>query len=66
MKTLVAGFLLAAGMACAQNQPKFEVPSIKPSNSADRRLLFNIQPGVGESPSQLSTERYPRCALSIR
>jgi hypothetical protein len=41
----IAGFLLAAGVVCAQTQPKFEVASIKPSNSADQRRLFDIQPG---------------------
>lgn len=41
----VAGLMLMAGFAYAQNQPSFEVASIKPSNSADRRPMFNVSGG---------------------
>ncbi|HWZ30539.1 MAG TPA: TIGR03435 family protein [Bryobacteraceae bacterium] len=44
MKLRIVAFALAA-MACAQPRPSFEVASIKPSNSTDRRMMFNIQPG---------------------
>src|SRR5437773_12487118 len=44
MKHRVAGFMLAAGIACAQPHASFEVASIKPSNSADQRPLFTTRP----------------------
>jgi bla regulator protein BlaR1 len=44
MKLRIAAFTLAA-MAYAQPRPSFEVASIKPSNSADRRVMFNVQSG---------------------
>src|SRR5258708_6329833 len=37
-------FLVAAGCACAQTPPSFEVASIRPSSSEDRRPLINMQP----------------------
>jgi uncharacterized protein (TIGR03435 family) len=45
MKHRIAGFLLATAIACAQVPQSFEVASIKPSNSADRRSLFKYEPG---------------------
>ena len=37
--------MLVASIAYAQSAPKFEVASIRPSNSTDRRALFDVQPG---------------------
>jgi uncharacterized protein (TIGR03435 family) len=48
MRYLLAAFLLASGAAHAQAQPqpqtppRFEVASVRPSTSADRRTLFNM------------------------
>lgn len=42
MTPQIARLVLAASIACAQPQPSFEVASVKPSNSADRRPLFNM------------------------
>ncbi|HXP84817.1 MAG TPA: TIGR03435 family protein [Bryobacteraceae bacterium] len=42
MKHPIAAFLLASALAYSQPQPKFEVASVKPSNSADRRPLVNV------------------------
>jgi len=44
MNYRIAGFMLAAGMVLAQTRPSFEVVSIKPSNSGDRRTMFSLQP----------------------
>jgi hypothetical protein len=45
MKHRTVGFLLATAIASAQTPQSFEVVSIKPSNSADRRPLFKYEPG---------------------
>ena len=57
MMLCIAGFLLAAGVVCAQTQPKFEVASIKPSNSADQRRLFDIQPGGRVTVANFTVKR---------
>jgi bla regulator protein blaR1 len=45
VKRVIAAFILTASLSFAQTQPSFEVASIKPSNSADTRKLFTIEPG---------------------
>jgi bla regulator protein BlaR1 len=62
----LAGFLLAASTACAQTQPKFEVASIKPSNSADRRPLFNVQPGGRVTVANFPVKRLIETAYGIK
>jgi len=66
MKVLLAGFLLALGTTCAQSQPKFEVASIKPSSSADRRLLFNVQPGGRVTIANFNLKRLIEEAYNIK
>ncbi len=66
MKIGIAGFLLAAGMACAQTPLKFEVASIKPSNSADRRPLFNVQPGGRVTIANFPVKRLIETAYGIK
>ncbi len=66
MKRRVAGFMLAAGIACAQAQPKFEVASIRPSNSEDRRPLFDVQPGGSFIAKNVSAKRLIEWAYDIK
>src|SRR5277367_4590095 len=66
MKVRMAGVILAAGIACAQNPLKFEVASIKPSNSADRRLLFDVQPGGRFTVANCTVKRLIQEAYGIK
>lgn len=66
MKHRIAGFLLAASTAFAQTEPKFEVASIRPSNSADRRLLINIQPGGRFTADNVTVKRLIEVAYDIK
>jgi bla regulator protein blaR1 len=66
MQVRIASFLLAAGIACAQTQPKFEVASVKPSNSADRRMFFNVQPGGRVTVSNCTVKRLIQDAYGIK
>jgi uncharacterized protein (TIGR03435 family) len=66
MKVRIAGFLLAASIAGAQTQPKFEVASIKPSNSADRRKMFDIQPGGRVTVANFTVKRLIQQAYGIK
>jgi bla regulator protein blaR1 len=66
MKVRIAGFLLAASIAGAQAQPKFEVASIKPSNSADRRRLFDVQPGGRITVANFTVKRLIQQAYGIK
>lgn len=65
MKRGIAAFILAAGLSFAQTQPSFEVASIKPSNSADRRPLFNSQPGLFRA-SNVTVSRLIQLAYGIK
>ncbi len=62
----MASFLLAASVGCAQTQPKFEVASIKPSNSDDRRPLFDIQPGGRLTLSNFTVKRLMQMAYNAK
>jgi bla regulator protein BlaR1 len=62
----IAGFLLAASIAYAQSPPKFEVASIKPSNSEDRRLLFNVQPGGRVTVANFTVKKLIEEAYGIK
>ncbi len=66
MRLRIAGFVLAVGIGCAQTQPKFEVASIKPSNSADHRLLFNVQPGGRVTVANFTVKRLIQQAYGIK
>jgi len=66
MRYRIVGFLLAASIGCSQTQPKFEVASIKPSNSADRRLTFNIQPGGRFTVANCTVKRLIQQAYGIK
>jgi uncharacterized protein (TIGR03435 family) len=66
VKLRIGGFLLAAGMACAQTLPKFEVASIKPSNSADGRPLFNVQPGGRVTVANFPLKRLIETAYGVK
>jgi bla regulator protein blaR1 len=66
MKCGVAPFVLAAGLLSAQTQAKFEVASIKPSNSADRRLLFNVQPGGRLTVANFTLKKLIQQAYDIK
>lgn len=65
MKHRIGAFLLAASMAFAQTQPKFEVASIRPSNSADRRPLINMQPGGRFTAANVTVTRLIEVAYDI-
>jgi bla regulator protein blaR1 len=62
----MAGWLLGSAIACAQTQPKFEVASIKPSNSADHRLRFDIQPGGRVTAANFTLKRLIQQAYGIK
>ena len=64
MKRLVLGLLLAA-VAYTQTPPRFEVASIRPSNSADRRPLFDVQPGGRFVARNVSVKRLIEWAYGI-
>src|SRR5580698_8695346 len=66
MKLGMAGWLLGSAIACAQNQSKFEVASIKPSSSADHRVLFNIQPGGRVTVANFTLKRLIQQAYGIK
>jgi uncharacterized protein (TIGR03435 family) len=66
MMVRMAGFLMAAGIACAQNQPKFEVASIKPSSSADRRQLFDVLPSGRFTVANCTVKRLIQEAYGIK
>jgi uncharacterized protein (TIGR03435 family) len=66
VKVRIAGFLLAAGIISAQTPPKFEVASIRPSNSADRRRLFNIEPGGRLTVANFPLKRLIEIAYGIK
>jgi uncharacterized protein (TIGR03435 family) len=66
MKHRIAGLLLAASIACPQTQPKFEVASVKPSNAADRRLFFNVQPGGRFTVANCTAKRLIQEAYGIK
>jgi uncharacterized protein (TIGR03435 family) len=66
MKFRFAGLLLAAGIGYAQTQPKFEVASIKPSNSDDRRPLFDIQAGGRLTVLNFTLKRLIQIAYSAK
>jgi len=42
MKYCIAGLVVVAGVACAQDRPSFEVASIRPNNSSDARATFRM------------------------
>jgi uncharacterized protein (TIGR03435 family) len=66
MRHRIAGFLLVACIACAQTEPKFEVASIKPSNSADRRLTFIVQPGGRMAIANFTVKKLIQEAYGIK
>ena len=66
MRHRIAGFLLATGIACAQTPLKFEVASIRPSNSADRRLFLDVQPGGRFIARNFSVKRLIEWAYDIK
>src|ERR1700724_2511026 len=66
MQHRIAGFVLAAGIAFAQPSPKFEVASIRPSNSADRRPFFDVQPGGSFIAKNVSVKRLIEWAYDIK
>jgi len=65
MKHRIAGFLLAA-ITYAQTTPNFEVASIRPSNSADHRPLFDVQPGGRFIAKNVSVKRLIEWAYGIK
>jgi bla regulator protein BlaR1 len=66
IQSRLAGFALVAGIACAQAPPSFEVASIKPSNSADRRPLFNFQPGGRFTAANITVKSLIRSAYGVK
>jgi len=65
----MAGFILAASIAFGQAQPSFEVASIKPSNSADRRPsfnMFNIQSGGQFTAADVTVSRLIQLAYDVK
>lgn len=65
MQRSIAGFLLAASIAAAQTPPRFEVASVKPSNSADQRPLLNFQ-STQIRASNATVRRLIRVAYNIK
>ena len=55
-----------AAIAYAQTSPKFDVASIRPSNSADRRPLFDVQPGGSFIAKNASVRRLIEWAYDIK
>jgi bla regulator protein blaR1 len=67
MKHRTAGFILAAtAIASAQTQPSFEVASIKPSNSADRRPLFKSEPGGSFTALNVPVKQLIELAYNVK
>jgi uncharacterized protein (TIGR03435 family) len=66
MKYRIAGFLLAATVSYAQTQSSFEVASIKPSNSADRRPLIRNEPGGRFTAANVTAKRLIKWAYNIK
>ena len=65
MKRLILVFLLAA-ITSAQSPPRFEVASIRPSNSADRRPFLNIEPRGRFVARNFSVKRLMEWAYRIK
>jgi bla regulator protein BlaR1 len=71
MRYLLAAYLLASAGAHAQSQsqPKFEVTSVRPSNSADRRPffnMFNVPSGGQFTASNVTVRSLVRNAYNIK
>ena len=65
----IAAFLLVSAIAHSQPLPKFEVASVKPSNSADRRPLvngFNVASGGQFTASNVTLKLLIRQAYNIK
>ena len=65
MKRGVIAMILAP-LALAQTAPSFEVASIKPSNSTDRRQFFNIQPSGQIALRNLTVKRLIAWAYDLK
>ncbi len=72
-KALLAASALAAlalptliGVAQAQNQPTFDVASIKPANPDERNSRFNIVPGGGINVVNVPVRRLLEFAYNLR
>jgi uncharacterized protein (TIGR03435 family) len=66
MNCQIAAFMLAAGIALAQNPPSFEVTSIRPNNSPDTRVLFNMQTPGRFSATNVTVRRLIEVAYLIK
>lgn len=58
--------MLAAGIAVSQTPTSFEVASIKPSISDDRRVLVDIQPGGRFSAANVTVKRLIERAYDVK
>jgi uncharacterized protein (TIGR03435 family) len=65
LKRGIAVFAIVAGMGLAQT-PSFEVASVKPSHGADRRPMFQLQPGGRLNVANFTVKQLIRTAYRVK